>query len=107
MSCSRSIKIPYVWTEGDTEPKLGTFTLPDGLVVSDYTITLTLEQPDGTLEVIAATDLGGSLFEFEWSAGSLLTGINQRAQLKMVRVSDGAIETPQSNILIDVQERVI
>lgn len=106
MTCADRLQIPYLWTEGDTAPKLGTFTLPGGLLAADYTIQLLHEKPDGIIEVLAATDLGGSQFEFEWAAGSLVAGRGQRAQLRTTRIADGAIETPSPTLLIDVQEAV-
>lgn len=106
MSCDRALRVPHLWTEGDTAPKLGTFTLPDGLLVSDFTIELLLERSDGVVETIAATGLGGSQFEFAWLATTLIPGRNQRAQIKTTRISDSAVETPSTTLLIDVQERV-
>jgi hypothetical protein len=106
MTCEQALAVPHLWTEGDTAPKLGTFTLPDGLLAADFTIELFLERPDGVVETIVATDLGGSQFEFAWLATTLIPGRNQRAQIKTTRISDSAVETPSTTLLIDVQERV-
>ena len=101
--CNKPIKIPYVWTEGDQEPEIG-FVLPGGLLVSDFTITLDMTQPDGAVINIAASDLGGSQGTFPWAATSLKQGFNQRAIVRRIKISDGK---PQSSatILIDVKGR--
>jgi hypothetical protein len=96
-------KIDYLWTEGDTKPKIG-FTLPSNRQVADETVTLTLRKTDGTVVTIAATDLGGSNGQFDWGASDLIEGSGQMAQIKAVDAG-GLIQTTET-FLIDVQERV-
>ncbi len=97
------LKVPYLWTEDDTKPAVG-FVLADNAQVSDNTVKLRIEQPDGTVVEVAATDLGGPNGQFEFTDGDLVAGLNQLAQVEAV---DGAakIQTSES-FLIDVQAKL-
>ncbi len=91
------------WRETDTLPEI-LFTLPDGLAIASYTITLILRRPDGTLETVAATDLGGSNGKFTFLTTSLQAGENQRAEIHR---DDGAGELlTYPPFCIDVDSRV-
>jgi hypothetical protein len=94
---------PIVWFEGDTLPEIG-FVLPDGLLVADFTITLQLERPDGTIGTRSAVDLGGSSGKFTWAADSLQAGPNQRAQI--LRIDGSLDERIDGEFLIDVKPRI-
>ncbi len=108
MSCDPP-KIEYVWTAGDELPEIA-FVLPDSLAVADFTITLRVDRPDGTVEAITATDLGGSAGKFVWEPTSLIAGDNQRCQFQMVNASTQAQTVPvkgkDSFFLIDVDEAI-
>ena len=101
--CVKPVRIDYVWTEGDETPEIE-FTLPGGLLVADFTITLDLTQPDGTVVSIAAVDLGGSQGKFVWTSTSLLQGFNQRAVIRRIRIADSKPQTSKT-LLIDVRGR--
>lgn len=91
------------WREGDTLPEIG-FVLPDGATVADFTITLRLKRPDGTIETRAAIDLGGSSGKFDWASDSLQAGPNQRAEI--LRIDGSLDELTFPTFLIDVEPRV-
>lgn len=91
------------WRAGDTLPEIG-FVLPDGLAVADFTISLRLERPDGTVEERVAVDLGGSKGKFTWAVDSLQVGDNQRAEI--LRIDGASDEWTSPPFLIDVQPRV-
>ena len=95
--------IPYEWTEGDQQPEIG-FKLPDGLLVSSFTITLEIQRPDLANVSIPATDLGGSTGTFPWAPTDLVCGEGQRSQIKIVNGSTEPETT--EDFLIDVKARV-
>lgn len=96
-------KIDYLWTEGDTKPLIG-FTLPNNRQVVDEIVKLRLEQPDGTIVTIAASDLGGPNGQFEWGADDLVAGANQRVQIKSTDIA--ALVQTTETFLIDVQGKL-
>jgi hypothetical protein len=94
---------PITWHEGDTLPEIG-FVLPDGELVADFTLTLRLERPDGTIETRAAVDLGGSSGKFTWAPDSLQAGLNQRFEI--LRVDAALDEFTLGPFALDVLPRV-
>ena len=101
--CAEHGRFDYVWTEGDTQPEIG-FILPDGLLVSDFAITLRIERPDGFVVTQPAIDLGGSKLKFAWAPTDLIAGRNQRTQV--TRVDFAGDEQSLDIVLLDVQAKV-
>lgn len=97
------IRIPRPWVEGDQTPALGTFTLPNGLLVSDHTIELHIDRPDGTELIKTASDLGGSQFQFTWDVGDLIAGSGQLARLYVTPTATGERESIPPGLLLDVE----
>ncbi len=81
------------------------FVLHEQLLVSDYTITLHLKRPDGTVLVKAATDLGGSKGQFQFAAGDLQAGLQQLAEVQSVNIATSRPQT-STKFFIDVEEEL-
>lgn len=95
-------KLPHVYTEGDQLPKVTGFLEETDL--TGYTVTLRLEQPDGTLveKVATITDAPSGMFEFGWDATDLVAGLGQSAE---VEFKDAAtLQLTSHRFLIDVEE---
>jgi hypothetical protein len=101
--CESPQTISNRWREGDTLPEIG-FVLPSGQAVADFTITLRVERPDGSVLTKTAIDLGGSQGKFTWDATDLQAGVNQRCQIRRVDGSSDELTSP--TFLICVDERV-
>lgn len=95
-------RLPVDYTEGDRLPVIGGRILKFDL--TDYTLVLTLEQPDKTVVtragVIDDASAEGSTFHFDWEDGDLVVG---NGQLCVVRMLD-TDEKPETiaRFLIDV-----
>lgn len=101
-------RVKHQYVEGDTSPPLVcTYTDSDGnaIDVSGWTIKLHLERPSGStaLSVTATlTDPTNGIFEFRWSAGDLVAGFNQKADVEFTNLTPDTFHGPR--FLIDVRE---
>lgn len=92
------------YAEGDTLPEI-VMVLKDA-DLTDVTVTMHLEKPDGTILVKPATmvDAPKGKFKIEWVVGDLVAGMGQRAEVQFVTVG-GDVGT-SGLFLINVREEL-
>ncbi len=93
-------RFPHVFIAGDVLPVIAVEYEEQDL--SGHTITLRVQRPSDVLEVPAtAVDLGAGLFTFQWSAGNLVAGLGQVAEIRIVDPLGKQLTAPRFTIDVE------